>query len=415
MSDSLHPSSPSPEGVGRVETEFYHHRSDPFRLRCGSELSEFTLAYETYGTLNAEHSNAILLFHAMTGSQHAAGINESVPGIGSRWTKELHEGWWDAFIGPGKALDTTRFFVICANYLGGCYGSTGPASINPETGREWGASFPALRISDIVDSQMLLLDHLNIGNLHAGVGASIGGFLSLSLATRYPDRVRQIISIGTGLKTSSLQRIMNFEQITSIESDPNFNKGDYYQGKPPASGLALARRIAHKTFISLEALRLRAREEVVSDAPPFGWYALNSPVESYMLHQGEKFIRRFDANSYLRILDAWQWLDLLAEAGASDFTELLSRCRNQEHLVFSIDSDVAFYPDEQSKLTHALKNALVPVTWITVHSDKGHDSFLLEPRLFTPHLRQALHHPSKPPIKHPPHEDKNLAHFLKSI
>jgi len=332
----------------------------------------------------------------MTGSQHAAGLNESVPEIGGRWTKELHEGWWDAFIGPGKALDTTRFFVICANYLGGCYGSTGPASINPETGREWGAAFPALRISDIVDSQMSLLEHLGIEKLHAVVGASIGGFLSLNLATRYPDRVQQVISIGTGTRTTSLQRIMNFEQITAIESDPNFNKGDYYQGESPAKGLALARRIAHKTFISLDALRLRAREEVVSDAPPYGWYALNSPVESYMLHQGEKFIRRFDANSYLRILDAWQWLDLLAEAGADDFTELFARCRDQEHLVFSIDSDAAFYPEEQSKLAHALKTALVHAIWITVHSDKGHDSFLLEPELFTPHLRQALHHPTKP-------------------
>ena len=158
-------------------------------------------------------------------------------------------------------------------------------------------------------------------------------------------------------------------------------------------GLALARRIAHKTFISLDALRLRARDEVVSDTPPYGWYSLNSPVESYMLHQGEKFTRRFDANSYLRILDAWQWLDLLAEAGVADFTDLFSRCRGQEHLVFSIDSDAAFHPGEQSKLAYALESALVSVMWITVHSDKGHDSFLLEPRLFSPHLRQALHHP----------------------
>ncbi len=391
MSASLQLSATRPESIGRVETEFYHHRGAPFRLRCGSELTEFTLAYETYGTLNADRSNAILLFHAMTGSQHAAGINDSVPGLAKRWTKELHEGWWDAFIGPGKALDTTRFFVICANYLGGCYGSTGPASLNPETGKEWGASFPALRISDIVDSQVLLLDHLDIRRLHAVVGASIGGFLSLSLATRYPERVRQVISISTGIKTTSLQRIMNFEQITAIESDPNFHGGDYYQGTPPTSGLALARRIAHKTFISLDALLLRAREEVINEAPPYGWYSLNSPVESYMLHQGEKFIRRFDANSYLRILDAWQWLDLLAEAGASDFRELFSRCRDQEHLVFSIDSDVAFYPEEQSKLIHTLQQAHIPVTWITVHSDKGHDAFLLEPRLFTPHLRQSLH------------------------
>ena len=390
--------------IRKVRTQFFEFNDpeNPLRLRCGTALERYTLAYETYGELNADRSNAILLFHAMTGSQHAAGINKNVPGTGGRWTDELHEGWWNAFVGPGKALDTRRFFVVCANYLGGCYGSTGPASINPETGREWGPSFPVLRICDIVDSQIRLLDHLGIGKLHAVVGASIGGFLSLSLATRYPDRVHMVVPIGTGLKSTSLQRIMNFEQVTAIESDPHFNRGDYYSGKRPDLGLALARRIAHKTFISLDALRERAREEVVSEAPPFGWYSMNSPVESYMLHQGQKFVRRFDANTYLRILDAWQWLDLLAEAGASDFTELFSRCRGQEFLVFSIDSDAAFYPVEQSRLVHALKKEHVPVMWITVHSDKGHDSFLIEPKLFTPHLKQALDHPVPPPPKRLP-------------
>ena len=393
-----------PQDEAKVATRFFkfHDLENPLRLRCGTALEQFTLAYETYGKLNADKSNAILLFHAMTGSQHAAGINECVPGINGRWTEELHMGWWDEFIGPGKALDTNRFFVICANYLGGCYGSTGPASINPKTGVEWGSSFPALRISDIVDSQILLLDHFGIKRLQAVVGASIGGFLSLSLATRYPDRVHLVVSIGTGLKSTSLQRIMNFEQVTAIESDLNFNKGDYYQGDRPVGGLALARRIAHKTFISLDALRLRARDEVVSDTPPYGWYSLNSPVESYMLHQGEKFVARFDANSYLRILDAWQWFDLLAEAGAASFSELFSRCDGQEHLIFSIDSDQAFQTSEQLCLVQTLKASDLTVTWITVHSDKGHDSFLLEPRLFSPHLRQALHHPAKRPTEHFP-------------
>ena len=387
--------------IRKVRTKFFEFNDpeNPLQLRCGTSLDRFKLAYETYGELNADHSNAILVFHAMTGSQHAAGLNRSVPGTGGRWTGEMHEGWWDAFIGPGKALDTRRFFVVCANYLGGCYGSTGPASIDPDTGRELGPSFPVLRICDIVDSQIRLIDHLGIGKLHAVIGASIGGFMTLSLATRYPDRVRLVVPIGSGLKTTSLQRILNFEQVTAIEADPNFKKGDYYAGERPDVGLALARRIAHKTFISLDALRERAREEVVSDAPPFGWYAMNSPVESYMLHQGQKFVSRFDANTYLRILDAWQWLDLVAEADAVDFEDLFSRCRNQDFLVFSIDSDAAFYPTEQSKLVHTLKKAHVPVMWITVHSDKGHDSFLLEPKLFTPHLSQALNHQAPVPAK----------------
>lgn len=378
--------------IGKVRTHFFEFNDakKPLKLSCGTTLSRYTLAYEMYGELNADKSNAILLFHAMTGSHHAAGMNADVPGLDGRWTEEIHEGWWHHFIGPGHALDTSKFCVICANYLGGCYGSTGPASINPDTGESWGPSFPVLRMSDIVDSQLRLLDFLGVNQLHAVVGASIGGYLCQSLATRYPDRVRTVVLVGTGTETTVLQRIMNFEQITAIEFDPNFRGGNYYGGSNPDIGLALARRIAHKTFISPDALRERARHEVVSNSPPFGWYEMNSPVESYMLHQGQKFVRRFDANSYLRILDAWQWFDLLAGTGANDLVELFSRCRKQEFLVFSIDSDMSFHPAEQAKLVQFLKDSQVNVMWITVNSDKGHDSFLLEPKLYTPHLRQVL-------------------------
>ena len=404
--------------IGKVQTQFFEfcNIDHPMRLQCGTTLERFTLAYEVYGEINAARSNVILLFHAMTGSQHAAGINKNVPGLDGRWTEELHEGWWDGFIGPGKALDTRKFAVICVNYLGGCYGSTGPASINPATKKPWGHSFPVLRISDIVDSQVQLLNHLGVHKLHAVVGSSLGGFLSLSFATRYPDRAGIIIPIGSGPETTMLQRIMNFEQITAIESDPNFRGGDHYDGPRPEVGLALARRIAHKTFISLEALRQRARDEVVSDAPPFGWYSMNSPVESYMLHQGKKFVHRFDANSYLRILDAWQWFDLLAESGASDCVELFSRCRSQEFLVFSIDSDAAFPTQEQAHLVRYLKAAHVPVIWITVHSDKGHDSFLIEPYLFAPHVNQALNHrPVKRVIKPARVKKRKLSGDIPSI
>lgn len=381
------------KSIGKVATKFFEFNNpkQPLKLRVGGKLARFTLAYEMYGRLNADRSNVILLFHAMTGSQHAAGLNPNVPGLHGRWTEELHEGWWDAFIGPGKALDTNRYCVICANFLGGCYGSTGPASINPRTGKPWGPTFPVLRMVDIVESQLRLLDSLGVKKLHAIVGSSIGGYLSLLLATRYPERAKNVVAIGTCAETSILHRILNFEQITAIESDPNFKGGDYYAGHRPDVGLALARRIAHKTFVSPDTLRERARGVVVSHKPPHGWYEMNHPVESYMLHQGDKFVQRFDANSYLRIVDAWQWFDLAAEAGAKDLPTLFERCREQEFLVFSIDSDVAFHPHEQSKLVHLLKRAQVPVMWITVHSDKGHDSFLLEPRLFSPHLAQALH------------------------
>jgi homoserine O-acetyltransferase/O-succinyltransferase len=378
--------------IGKVATRFFEFNNPrkPLQLRVGGKLSRFTLAYEMYGRMNADKSNVILVFHAMTGSQHAAGLNRDVPGLDGRWTEELREGWWDAFIGPGKALDTRKFCVICANYLGGCYGSTGPASINPQTGKPWGRTFPVLRIIDIVESQLKLLDALGVKKLHAVVGGSIGGYLSLLLATRYPERVKIVVPIGTSAATTIMHRILNFEQITAIESDLNFRGGDFYDGPRPDVGLALARRIAHKTFVSPDTLRERARGVLVSHKPPHGWYEMNHPVESYMLHQGEKFVQRFDANTYLRIVDAWQWFDLIAEAGAHDFRELFARCQHQEFLVFSMDSDVSFHPQEQSKLVHLLKDAHVPVMWITVHSEKGHDSFLLEPRLFTPHLAQAL-------------------------
>lgn len=378
--------------IRKVRTKFFEfkNRRQPLRLRVGGELEQFTLAYEIYGRMNSDKSNVILLFHAMTGNQHAAGLNPEVPGLDGRWTEEVHQGWWDGFIGPGKALDTRLFCVICVNYLGGCYGSTGPASINPATRKPWGPAFPVLRMSDIVDSQICLLDELGVRQLHAVVGASTGGFLCQLLATRYPDRVHIVVPIGTGVETTIQQRIMNFEQVTAIEGDPHFKGGDYYHGPKPDTGLALARRIAHKTFVSLEMLRERAREEIVSQKPPHGWYEMNHPVESYMLHQGDKFVKRFDANTYLRILDAWQWFDLVGEGGAADLHELFERCRGQEFLVFSMDSDLSFPPLEQSKLVHALKRAHVPVMWITVHSDKGHDAFLLEPKLFTPHLQQAL-------------------------
>ena len=199
--------------------------------------------------------------------------------------------------------------------------------------------------------------------------------------------------IGTGVETTMLQRIINFEQVTAIEADPHCRRGDYYNGPRPDLGLALARRIAHKTFISLEVLQERARSEVVGSKPSSGWYELNSPVESYMLHQGEKFVRRFDANSYLRIVDAWQAFDLVAESWVTSFQELFERCRAHRFLVFSIDSDASYYPSEQAKPVRLLKRAWVSTTWITVHSDKGHDSFLLEPWLFTPHLSQTLQQP----------------------
>ena len=378
-------------GIGSVQTRFHTFACEkPLSLRGGEELGPVTLSYETHGQLSDNRDNAILVFHALSGSHHIAGHTAEVPDVGARWNEECYVGWWDRFVGPGKAVDTNRFFVVCANYLGGCYGSTGPSSVNPKTGRPYGASFPHVRAADVVDSQIHLLDHLGIEKLHAVIGASLGGLMCMSLATRYPERVGIVIPIAASLDVSPLQRIHNFEQICAIEQDPHFRGGDYYDGSAPERGLSLARMISHKAYVSLHTMENRARREVQSGDSDFSWYPMADPLESYMMHQGRKFLDRFDANSYVRIVDMWQRFDLLAEAGAASMYALFSRCRQQTYLIFSIDSDVCFYPHQQEEMARALKDAQVDNMRITVHSEKGHDSFLLEPELFTPHLSHTL-------------------------
>lgn len=373
-----------------IEMQFLKmNGGEPFTLSSGQQLPGAELGYETYGELNAAKDNAILVFHALSGTPHLTGENTEGP-KNRFWNDECHTGWWDAFVGPAKAIDTDKYFVICCNYLGGCYGSTGPASTNPETGKPYGSAFPHVGAADVVDSQVGLLDELGIDRLHAVIGPSIGGLLCLSLATRHPDRVNIVISIGSALEISALQRIVIFEQALAIENDPNFKGGDYYDAEPPDRGLALARMISHKTFISLRTLERRARREVAKFNDALAWYKVQSPLESYMLHQGRKFVDRFDANTYLRILEIWHTFDAFGDAGFTEARELFARSKKQQWLIFSIDSDVCFYPDQQLQLAKGLREADVPYMHITVHSEKGHDSFLLEPGLYTPHLQFAL-------------------------
>jgi len=375
-------------------TQFFRFGSpeEPFTFVSGATLPSVQVAYSTYGTLNADRSNAILLYHALSGSHHAAGILKEVSGVGDLWTEEMHAGWWNAFIGPGKPLDTDKYFIICPNHLGSCYGTTGPTSLDPATGKPYGASFPNLTARDLVACNLRLLDHFGIDQLHAVIGPSIGGLLALTFATRYPERTRMVIPIASGVRTTVLTRLILFEQILAIENDPHFKGGDYYGGEPPVLGLALARMISHKTFVHLDAIERRARQAVVQSSDHFDWYKLRAPVESYMLHQGKSFVKRFDANSYLRLIEMWSTFDPVMEGGAASMDELLGRSREAAHhyLVFSIDSDFCFYPEEQSALEAGLKDAEVSNTHITVHSEKGHDSFLLEPELYTPHLVYTL-------------------------
>lgn len=382
------------KGVGTVETRFltYGSADEPFVTAHGAALPSVTIAYESYGRLNADRSNAILLFHALSGSQHAAGTNKHVDGLDGRWTEEMHTGWWDGFVGPGRALDTDKYFVLCANYLGGCYGSTGPCSVDPATGKTYGSAFPRITVHDIVRSQLPLLDHLGIAKLHAVVGTSLGGMMSLDLAVHFPELVSNVITIGTGLRSHGLQQMHNLEQIIAITRDPDFLGGDYHGTPGPVHGLALARMISHKTFLYADVIEERARVDIVQPETDLPWYKISSALESYMLYQGQKFVKRFDANSYLRIIDAWQQFDLFEDAEKSGWKPLFGRCRDQRYLVFTIDSDCCFYPDYQAEICAELKKAGVPHLRLTVHSEKGHDSFLLEPKLYTPHLAYALSH-----------------------
>lgn len=377
-----------------TRTQFFETGSpdEPVRLRDGGHLPGVTIAYETWGELNSGRTNAIFLFHALSGSHHAAGFNPEINDLGRLWQPELHDGWWEVMIGPGKALDTDKYFIICANYLGGCYGSTGPASVNPCTGKPWGASFPAVSAADQVEVFSRLLDHFEIEVLHSVVGPSVGGLVALTFATRFAERVSNVIVIASGFKTTVLNRLILFEQILAIENDPHFSGGDYYGGEAPLYGLVLARMISHKTFVHLDSIERRARQDVVQPDDVLAWYRVRDQFQSYMLHQGKKFVKRFDANTYLRIIDMWSRYDATHEGDAETPKDLFERARlaGQKWLVFSIDSDFCFYPEEQAELVKHLEDSKVDVMHITVHSDKGHDSFLLEPNLYTPHIAWVL-------------------------
>jgi len=374
--------------VGEVTTR-RHTLSASFTTQSGETLEEVTLAYELYGDISEARDNVIVVFHAITGSQHAAGINRHIEGIDGRWTEEVHRGWWDGFIGPGRAMDTDRYAVLCVNYLGGCYGSTGPSSVNPATGKRYGSMFPRVTLTDIVDSQVRLLDELGIEKVHAVTGGSVGGMMASTFAVRYPERVDVVIPIASGLHTTTLHALLNFEQMMAILRDPNFAGGDYYDGPHPDVGLSIARAIGHKMFVSLSALSERAKVEVVQNVD-LGGYEITSPLESYMLHHSEKFVDRFDANTYLIVMRIWQHFDLVKEVGGASMAEVLSRCTRQRWQIFTVDSDVCFYPEEQTEMYSTLQAAGVPVRRFTLHSDKGHDSFLTEPHLYEALIQDVL-------------------------
>jgi homoserine O-acetyltransferase len=339
----------------------------PFALESGATLSPVTIAYETYGTLNANKSNAILIVHALTGSAHAAGFHAG----------DDKPGWWDDCIGPGKAFDTNRFFVICSNVIGGCYGSTGPATVNPKTGKPYGLGLPVLTIGDMVRAQVKLIDHLGIDQLLCVAGGSMGGMQVLEWAAHHPHRTRTAIPLATTARHSPMLIALSEVGRQAIYADPNWCNGDYYeQSKKPDSGLAVARMVGHITYLSDESMhqkfgrRLREREK-------YGYqFQTEFEVESYLKYNGNVFTKRFDANSYLYVTKAMDYFDLSQPSGS--LAASFAKSAGIRFLIMSFTSDW-LYPSYHSKeLVRALTMTGADVTYLDIKSSWGHDAFLLE-------------------------------------
>jgi homoserine O-acetyltransferase len=354
------------------ETSHSHARFDEaLALECGVVLPRFRVAYRTYGTLNAARSNAILVCHALTGDQYVA---EPHPMTGK-------PGWWDQVVGPGRPVDTDRFFVICANVLGGCMGSTGPRDTRPDSGDPWGTDFPPVTIRDMVHAQKRLIDHLGIARLFAVVGGSMGGMQALQWAALYPNSVFAAIPIATAAYHSAQNIAFHEVGRQSIFADPDWQGGRYWEsGRIPARGLAVARMCAHITYLSEEALTRKFGRRL-QGAPKDSTEAISLfgemfEVESYLRHQGSTFVQRFDANSYLTITRAMDYFDLAADY-EGDLANAFRGTRTR-FLLVSFTSDWLFPTAESRAVARALNRAGANVSFVEIPSDKGHDAFLLD-------------------------------------
>jgi homoserine O-acetyltransferase len=358
-----------------VTTQFA--RIESLSLDCGETLDPLEVAYETYGSLNAAKSNAILIVHALSGDAHAAGISHD----------SGKPGWWDNTIGPGKAFDTDKYFVICSNVLGGCTGTTGPASINPATGAPYAMTFPVITIPDMVRLQKLLIDHLGIQRLLAVAGGSMGGMQALEWAVACPEAVVAAIPIATSWRHSAQQIAFNEVGRQAIMADPDWNGGDYYGGKPPARGLAVARMVGHITYMSDESMREKFGRRL-RDKARYGFdFSIDFEVESYLRYRGAQFVDRFDANSYLYITKALDYFDL--SNGRGSLAEVLGGVKAR-FLAISFTSDW-LYPSYQSQeIVKALRSRNRDVTYCELSSNYGHDAFLVDIGEQTEILRNFL-------------------------
>jgi homoserine O-acetyltransferase len=339
----------------------------PLKLRGGATLPSYEIAYETYGELNAARSNAVLVCHALNASHHVAGFYED---------DQANVGWWDNLVGPGKPLDTRRFFVVGSNYLGSCFGSTGPASPNPATGRPWGADFPVVTVEDWVEAQARLADHLGIDRFAAVMGGSLGAMQALQWTLSYPDRVRHALVIAAAPRLSPQNIAFNEVARQAILHDPEFHGGHYYEkGVVPARGLRIARMIGHITYLSNDAMMEKFGRLLRRGALGFD-FDVDFEVESYLRYQGEKFSSYFDANTYLRITKALDYFDPAADFGGN-LTAALARAK-AAFLVVSFKSDWRFAPERSREIVRALLDNRRIVSYLDIDAPGGHDAFLLE-------------------------------------
>ncbi len=354
-----------------VDKQFFTFAEPPNKmvLESGALLGPITIAYETYGELSPLKDNAVLIAHAFSGDSHVAGYY-------SDDTDKVKPGWWSSVVGPGKGIDTNKYFVICSNILGSCMGSTGPASINPESGKQYGLDFPMVTVGDMVNAQKSLIEHLGIPRLLSIAGGSVGGMQVLEWCVRYPDMVRSAIPIATTMRHSALAIAFNEVARQAIMTDPNWKRGDYYNNTPPDMGLAVARMIGHVTYLSDEAMRRKFGRRLQGKNDFSYGFDVDFQVESYLRHQGSKFVQRFDANSLLYITKASDYFDL-AERTVQGVANRDLSIVNSKFLVISYTSDW-LYPTYQAKeLVQALKRSGQNVSFCEIEADAGHDAFLL--------------------------------------
>jgi homoserine O-acetyltransferase len=366
-------------GIVKTKTYTFAHPPKKFTLENGQELGPITIAYETYGELNEDRSNVILVEHALTANAHAAGRHSP---------DDKYPGWWDVMIGPGKAFDTSRYFVICANLLGSCYGTTGPSSVNPETGKPYGLSFPLVTIRDMVRTQRELIDHLKINRIRAITGGSMGGMQAIEWALLYPQLVDSIILIATAARSTPQSIAMHKVGLRAIMDDPNWDGGDYYGKEPPNKGLAIARMLGHITYLSDRILWEKFGRS--HNDPSTMKVRLDSKfeIENYLLYQGSKFVQRFDANSYIYLMRSIDLYD--AAEGFNGLEESFKRAGSLRVFIASFASDW-LYPSYQSKeLVDAFRANGVSVISYDIDAPYGHDSFLIEHEKLTPIIKDFL-------------------------